>query len=178
MGLLSRLEIDHIPHYRLAPPLSPAGPNVPYPATLSWAEPTPDFVKIDLHLIPIHDLALLNILTHLTLKGDELRTYPSLIKLGRAISAQRNAPLSHWLAENVPAFGKALETVNAQWGQTLLHENLLVARDLSLRIQLEREFKENIVILDQHYIAFPPAWRTEVEKMLKKAGFVVKVVKA
>jgi hypothetical protein len=108
-----------------------------------------------------------------------LRAYPSLIKLGRSIPAQRNAPLSRWLAENVPAFGQALETVNAKWGKTLLHENLLFAqvRDLSLRVQLERELKENLVVLSDHYIAFPQESRPSVEKVLKKTGFVVKTVK-
>jgi hypothetical protein len=179
LGLLSRLELDRGPHYHLAPAHFPAGLNAPYPPSLKWADITPDFIKIDLCLIPLHDLDLLNVLTHLTVKGDELRAYPSLIKLGRSIPAQRNAPLSRWLAENVPAFGQALETVNAKWGKTLLHENLLFAqvRDLSLRVQLERELKENLVVLSDHYIAFPQESRPSVEKVLKKTGFVVKTVK-
>jgi hypothetical protein len=180
LGLLSRLEIDRVPHYRLTPAHFSSRTDAPYPATLEWASTTPDFITIDLRRIPLHDLDLLNTLTHLTVKGDELRSYPSLVKLGRAIPAQRNAPLSRWLAENIPAFGQALETVNAKWGQTLLHENLLVAqvRDLSLRIQLERELKENLIVLSDHYIAFPKESRSSAEKVLKKTGFVVKTVKA
>lgn len=180
LGLLSRLEIDRVPHYRLTSAHFSSRTDAPYPATLEWASTTPDFITIDLRRIPLHDLDLLNTLTHLTVKGDELRSYPSLVKLGRAIPAQRNAPLSRWLAENIPAFGQALETVNAKWGQTLLHENLLVAqvRDLSLRIQLERELKENLIVLSDHYIAFPKESRSSAEKVLKKTGFVVKTVKA
>lgn len=182
LGLLSRLEIDSVPHYRLAPVLAPAGLNAPPPASLDWADiaSKPGSVKIDLRLIPLHDLDLLNTLTHLAIENGALYASLSLVKLGRALPAQRQAPLSLWLAEKVPAFGKTIATVNEKWGKTLIHETLLIARvrDLSLRVQLEREFRENIVVLDQHYVAFPPAWRAEVEKVLKKAGFVVKTVKA
>jgi hypothetical protein len=187
LGLLARLEIDHVPHYRLAPAVAepveaPAGLNAPSSATLEWADTTsqPGTVKVDLRLIPLHDLDLLNTLAHLEVDKGHLYAFPSLVKLGRAIPAQRNAPLSRWLAENIPAFGKALETVNAKWGQTLLHENLLVARvrDLSLRVQLERELKENLIVLSDYYIAFPQESRSSVEKVLKKMGFVVKTVKA
>ncbi len=181
LGLLSRLEIDSVPHYRLAPAHLPARLNSPYPACLNWADTTsnPGTVKVDLRLIPLHDLDLLNILTHLAVENGAFLASPSLVKLGRAIPAQRNTPLSHWLAENIPAFGKAIKTVDDKWGKTLLHENLLVARvhDLSLRVQLERELKENIVILSDDYIAFPQESRSNVEKVLKKTGFVVKTVK-
>jgi hypothetical protein len=182
LGLLSRLEIDRVPHYRLAPAHFSSRTDAPSSPTLEWAETTslPGTVKVDLRLIPLHDLDLLNTLAHLEVEKGNLYAFPSLVKLGRAIPAQRNAPLSRWLAENIPAFGKALKTVNAKWGQTLLHENLLVARvrDLSLRIQLERELKEKLVVLSDHYIAFPKESRSSVEKVLKKTGFVVKTVKA
>ncbi len=130
-------------------------------------------------MIPLHDLDLLNTLADLAVENGVLLASPSLIKLGRTIPAQRKAPLSLWLAENIPAFGEALETVDAKWGKTILHENLLVARvrDLSLRVQLERELKGNIVLLSDHYIAFPIESRPSVEKVLKKTGFVVKTVK-
>ncbi len=182
LGILSRLDIDHAPHYRFAPKHFTSGTNSPYPATLNWADTTskPSAVKIDLRLIPLHDLDLLNTLTHLAVENGVLLTSPSLIKLGRAAPAQRRAPLSRWLAEHIPAFGQALETVDAKWGQTLLHENLLIARvrDLSLRVQLERELGQRLVVLGDHYIAFPHEARSSVEKVLKKTGFVIKTVKS
>ena len=181
LGLLSRLDIDHQSHYRLALQRSLAASLVPYPATLNWADITskPSSVKIDLRLIPFHDLGLLNALTHLELQDGELFATPSPIKLGRATPAQRSAALSLWLAKNIPAFKTALDTVNAKWGKTILHENLLYAkvRDLSLRVQLERELKENLIILNEKFIAFPKAAHASVEKVLKKAGFVEKVIK-
>jgi hypothetical protein len=181
LGLLSRLDIDSVPHYRLAPLHSPAEAHASYPVPLKWADTTskPNTIKIDLRLVPFHDLDLLNALTHLELQDGELFAAPSPIKLGRATPAQRRAPLSLWLAKNIPAFQKALETVNTRWGKTLLHENLLFAkaRDLSLRVQLERELKENLIVLNEKFIAFPKDSHANVEKVLKKMGFVEKVIK-
>ncbi len=181
LGLLSRLEIDSVPHYRLAPALDPTGSNDPYPASLPWADTTakPGSVKIDLRLVPLYDLDLLNTLAHLAMEAGALCASPSLVKLGRADPAQRKAPLSLWLAEHVPAFGEILETVNEKWGQTLLHENLLIARvrDLSLRVQLERELGQNLVVLSDHFIAFPRDHRSSVDKILKKTGFVTKTIR-
>ena len=181
LGLLSRLEIDSVPHYRLAPATHPAGADSPYPASLAWADTTtrPGSIKIDLRLVLLHDLDLFNTLTHLAVEDGALFASPSLVKLGRSDPVQRRALLSVWLAEQVPAFGKTLETVEEKWGKTLLHENLLIARvrDLSLRVQLEREFEDKLVILSDHFIAFPREARSNVEKVLKKSGFVVKTIK-
>ncbi|MCG2788109.1 MAG: hypothetical protein L6461_23730 [Anaerolineae bacterium] len=186
LGLLSRLDIDRTPHYRLAqlvvePVKTPTCKNDPYLAPLNWADTTsnPGSVKVDLRLISLHNLDLLNTLAHLAVENGALLASPSLVKLGRAAPAQRRAPLSRWLAENVSAFGKTLATAESKWGKTILHENLLFAqvRDLSLRVQLERELKEKLVLLSDHFIAFPQESRSNVEKVLKKAGFVVKTVK-
>ena len=181
LGLLSRLEIASVDYYRLATTPNSTGSSQAYPASLDWADITsrPGSVKIDLRLIPLLDLEQLNSLTHLTVENKTLIATPSLIKLGRAAPSQRNSMLSRWLAAHIPAFGEALETANAKWGKTILHENLLVARviDLSLRIQLERELKSNIIVLSDHFIAFPLKSLPAVEKVLKKTGFVVKTVK-
>ena len=178
-GLLSRLEIASIDHYRLAPPLSQTA--APYPSSIAWADTTtkPGAILIDLRLIPLPDLEQINALAHLALDKGRLFASPSLVKLGRASPAQRDSPLAHWLAEHVYAFQTTLEQVNASWGKTILHENLYIARvrDLSLRVQLERELKDKIVVLSDHFIAFPLEMRPNVEKILRKTGFVVKTVR-
>ncbi|MCX6079831.1 MAG: hypothetical protein NTW32_09890 [Chloroflexi bacterium] len=181
LGFLSRLEINGAANYRIAPQQNLTSDRQPYPSNLEWADTTSaaGCVKIDLRVVPLTDLEKLNILTELTIENGVLIARPSLVKLGRAIPEQRNSLLSIWLAEQVPAFGKVLETVNANWGKTILHENLLFARvrDLSLRIQLERELKEKIIVLSEHFIAFPLEARASVEKVLKKTGFVTKTIK-
>jgi len=184
LGLFARLKADTASIYHLAPEPALADSNSPLPDSLSWMGSTPkaDSVKIDLRLIPPNHLELLNILTHLSLDAERniLKAAPSLIKLGRATPEQRNSPLSLWLAEHVPAFGKALAAVNEKWGKTILHESLLFARirDLNLRVQLERELGQHLIVLSDHFIAFPLESRATVEKILKKTGFVAKTVKS
>ncbi|MCX6067455.1 MAG: hypothetical protein NT121_17155 [Chloroflexi bacterium] len=182
LGLLSRLEIHGTDYYRIVPPLNFYQSGQPYPVELTWADTVsnPGSVKIDLKLVPISDLEKLNALTDLSVNISDLMATPSLIKLGRARPQERSSAVSHWLAEQVPAFGEALKIVNARWGKTFLHENLLFARvqDLSLRVQLERELKDKVVVLSEHFIAFPSEARSQVEKVLKKTGFVTKSIKA
>ena len=134
---------------------------------------------MDLRLIPLYQLELLNALAEFSAENGVLLALPSLIAMGHSFPAQRQSPLSRWLAENIPAFAQVLAIVNQRWGKTLLHENLLVAQvcDLNLRIQLEHELGQAVVVLSEHFIAFPIDSRSSVEKVLKKSGFVIKTVK-
>jgi hypothetical protein len=182
LGLFSRLKAEGSAFvYHPAPKQDSTGSTVPQPDSVSGIESNPqaDSVIIDLRLISPHSLELLNALTHLAVKNNILQATPSALKLGRATLQERNSPLSLWLAKNIPAFGKALDTVNEKWGKTILHENLLIARvrDLNLRVQLERELGQNAIILDKEFIAFPSEFRSNVEKILRKTGFVTKTVK-
>ena len=182
LGLFSRLKAEGSAFvYRPIPKQDSTDSTAPQPDSVSGIESDPqaDSVIIDLRLISPHSLELLNALTHLAVKNNILQATPSPLKLGRATPQQRNSPLSLWLAKNIPAFGKALDTVNEKWGKTILHENLLIARvrDLNLRVQLERELGQNAIILDKEFIAFPSEFRSNVEKILRKTGFVTKTVK-
>ena len=181
LGLLAQLEINGIPHYRLAPALNINSDGTVRTSSMNWADSTsrPGSIKIDLNQVPLAELETLNALVKLQLDENAFYATPSLTKLGRAHPQQRNSPISLWLAEQVEAFGEALGIVNAKWGKTILHENLLFAkvRDLSLRIQLERELKDKIIVLNEHFIAFPIDARANVEKVLKKTGFVTKTIK-
>lgn len=187
LGLLSRLEIDSTPYYRLSSDEQTADQDQPLARSLPWLEPSTRAgaaaagaaCKVDLRLIPFGQLDRLNALAELSVEGGALFASPSVIKLGRATPAERESPLAVWLAEAMPAFKEALSAVNQRWGKTLLHENLLVARvqDLSLRIQLERELGSDLVVLSEHFIAFAHESRSRVERVLKKTGFVVKTIR-
>jgi hypothetical protein len=181
LGLFSRLKADSAFVYRPTPKQDSTDSAAPQPDSVSGIESNPkaDSVNIDLRLIPPHSLELLNALTHLTVKNNILQATPSPIKLGRATPQERNSPLSLWLAKNIPAFRKALDAVNETWGKTILHENLLIARvrDLNLRVQLERELGQNAIILNKEFIAFPSEFRSSVEKILRKTGFVTKTIR-
>jgi hypothetical protein len=178
LGLFCRMEINGKPHYRLVGQAEYADET----SFSSWAGnlSSPEKISVDLRRIPLGDLEQLNRLVYFEVSGSHLHVMPSIQKLGRVEPAERNSPLSLWLTQKAPAFAIAVEHVNQRWGKTILHDNLLFARvrDLSLRVQLERELKENIVLLDENFVAFPIGMRASVEKVIKKAGFVIKSVKA
>ncbi len=180
LGLLYRQKIDSVYHYQLPTLKDHTTSTTMYPDSPGWLNTTskPGAVQIDLRLIPLHDLELFNIFADFEISDGMLFASPSLLKLGRAEPATRNSPLLYWLAEKIATFRETLETVNSLWGKTILHENLLVARvrDLSLRIQLERELNNRIIILNEHFIAFPRELRPIVDKVLKKTGFVTKTI--
>jgi hypothetical protein len=181
LGLLSRLKTGGALYYRLAREQVQLDPESLL-QSLPWLQISSkqDAVKVDLPSVPFSQLELLNLLANLEVAGSTLLARPSLVKVGRALPAQRQSALSRWLAENIPAFREALDTVDKRWGKMLLHENLLVARvrDLSLRIQLERELGSKIVVLSEYFVAFPVDSRPIVERVLKKSGFVTKTIKA
>lgn len=177
-GMLARLEIDEEIYDRPAPPQTPAASDdLTAPVWLDFVSQVGK-IRIDLSQIPLHQLELIQALVQLEVEDGVLCAIPSLLKLGRATPAQRQTPLAQYLAGELPAFQEALNTANQRWGKTLLHENLLVARvrDLSLRVQLERELGSDLVVLSEHFVAFPVNARAHVEKTLKKSGFVIKVV--
>jgi hypothetical protein len=180
LGALSRQKIDAGLYYRFAPALAQTNPDN-LPPSIPWLQVSAkmDAIKVDLRLIPFAQLEQLNLLMDLTVEDGALLALPNLIKLGRSLPAQRQSPLAGWLAENIPTFREDLAVVNERWGRTLLHTNLLVAqvRDLSLRIQLERELGQKIVVLSEHFVAFSNESRPIIEKVLKKSGFVIKTVK-
>lgn len=180
LGRLARLNADSVSYYRLAQGLSQTGLEK-LTSPLPWLQVSAnrDEAAVDLRLIPFDQLERLNRLMKISGKAGKLLASPDLIKLSRTFPSIRQAPLSAWLAKAIPAYREALDQVNERWGKTLIHDNLLVARvrDLSLRVQLERELGKNIVVLNDHFIAFPTAYRSIVERVLKKAGFVIKTVK-
>jgi hypothetical protein len=137
-------------------------------------------VQVDLHSIPFDELETLNILAYLDVDHNQMVAVPSRVKLGRAAPEIRGSALGIWLSSQIPAFGEASELIAKNWGKTILHANLLIARikDLSLRVQLERGLGENLVLLSDEFVAFPVEARTEVEKIVHKGGFVVKTVTA
>jgi hypothetical protein len=68
-----------------------------------------------------------------------------------------------------------------------VHENLLVARvtDLSLRVALQQALRGDggasiaqPFFLSDEYLVFPRARQGEIERLVKKAGHVVKTVRA
>jgi hypothetical protein len=174
-GLLERYREGVSTFYRL--PV--AAPEQAAPEQYLTPDPTGKSALIDLRRIPLGDLELLNRLTRLDVQINNLIAFPDPIKLGRAHAGQRQSALGAWLRHHVSGFEQAFLYIEEKWGKTLVHLNLRVARvrDLSLRVQLERDLKGDLLVLSDQFVAFPAARANDVEKSVKKAGFVVKVVR-
>jgi len=180
-GCLARLFENGQTFYRL--PMSgqivPSASLDSEPSTYLRSHLSGDSVIVNLRLIPFDMLEQLNRLARLEIQDKILIARPDLVKSGRATPEERQLPLGGWLCSHFSAFQQAFDAVENRWGKTILHSGLLLARvrDLSLRVQLQRELGEYLVVLENEYVAFPRAWRSEVEKVLKKGGFVIKEVR-
>lgn len=178
-GCLARLSEGGETYYRLP---QNSNEDVDAPTDFSvWLQAGPDgALLVDLEHIPLNALEQLNALTALSADQERLLATPNLAKLGQASPEVRQSQLASWLSEHVPAFQQAMEEIEQRWGKVIVHSNLLVARvrDLSLRVQIERDLRDQVVVLNEEFIAFPAAYRSIVERVLRKSGFVVKEVKA
>ncbi len=167
------------PFYRL-PAAESANPDgaPPAPGEFLKLNPLGGAVNVDLRQIPFETLEQLNVLAKLEVILHNLLASADALKIGRAAPDVRQSPLAQWLDENAPAFHKNFEAIAANWGRTVVHTNLHVARvrDLSLRVQLERELGPDLQVLSDEFVAFPVALMPEVERMVKKAGYVVKTI--
>jgi hypothetical protein len=176
-GLAHHIE-NHTAYYRL--PLTASHP-VETITPETYLEPTSkgEALRVDLQTIPFDALETLNRLAHLKVEKHQLVATPSQVKLGRAALEIRESPLGIWLSTQIPAFGKAFDLIAENWGKTIVHTDLLIAqiKNLSLRVQLERQLADDLVLLSDKYVAFPVESRRTVEKIVQKGGFVVKTVK-
>ncbi len=140
---------------------------------------------VDLDKAPYEALDLLNRIAELSIEDRRLRVVPSVPKMVEAPDSLRDHALPRYLKAHSADFRAAFKKIDAQWGKLVMHENLLVARvtDLSLRVKLRQAFDDadgapstRLVVLSDDYIAFPRAMLGDVEKLLKKAGHVIKAV--
>jgi hypothetical protein len=143
-------------------------------------------ILVDVERIPYDALELVDRVADLSIERESLLATPSLAKLAQHWDEVHDHPLLRYLQERGSAFGPAIEQLETAWGRLNVHENLLVARitDLSLRVALkqalstERTVAEQPIFVSDEYVAFPRARLPEVERLVKKAGHVIKTVRA
>lgn len=177
-GRLARREVNGAPYYRLTPLEAEAAVEPE-----DYLSVESDGLALNLGRIPYDALTYLNRIADLHIadgKDMHLTATPSVIKTGRWMALVRNHTLTPWLRANAPAFRTTLETVEARWGHHIIHENVLVAEidDLGLQAQLTHAFQDdhNVVFLTDTVMAFPQNKLREVQRMIDKAGHVIKVV--
>ena len=139
-------------------------------------------VIINLEKITFEVLRVIADISEMSMKNGILTASPSIIKMGRLWKKVSAHPVVIWLKENSPAFRKAFGTVAERWGRTIVHGNLKVARirDLGLKVKIEKAFGDSykLVVLNDEFIAFTADMLGGIEKLVRKEGKVIKVVKA
>jgi len=182
-GCLVRYRADGTDYYRTAGDEGAPADDAPE----SYLPIAAGRVFVDLDKIPYETLDLLNRISTLTVEGGRLRVIPHVVKMVDMLDSAREHAVIRYLKAHSAEFRAAFKKIDAQWGRLIIHENLLVARvtDLSLRVKLQQAFGRadgaptaRLVALSDEYIAFPRAMLGDIEKLLKKAGHVVKTVPA
>ena len=139
-------------------------------------------VVIDLEKVPLIALEQIAGIARLEARGGRLLAHPSFLKLSRASDEARRDPLLSWLQEHHKGFGGVLQAISGRKGKTFVHEGLLIARikDLGLKLTIEKKLSDRgrIVTLSDELIAFPRDALGDVLPLVKKAGYVIKMVNA
>lgn len=175
-GSLLKLTEAGIDYYRL-PEASTSSKVEPgrYLNTDSGGTP-----EINLQQIPLQSLDFLAQIANLKVQGQKLCISPNLARMGRAMPTLPNHPLVEWLQENSQMFKDSVKLVAKRWGKLIIHQDLLVAKikDLSLKVLIRNAITdpEQLFFLSDDFIAFPASQAATVEKLVNKAGHVIKWV--
>ncbi len=155
-------------------------PETTDPAAYFRVNDKQQVVVVDLERIPYESLEIVNQVATLKVRHGQIEAVPDIVRISDTAPTAREHAVTRWLVEHSAAFRAALDTVTAQWGRLIVHQNILAARitDLSLRVMLEKTFGDQLITLSNEFIAFPYGLRREIEKAVAKAGYVVKVMRA
>lgn len=175
-GLLAKRHEDGKVWYRLAPQQTAAAPH-------RYLIPVEegDCVTVDLRAIPLAALEQVVAISDQRVSpggAGSLLITPNFLKLGRADDELLASEPVQWLVKHTKPFAEACVALAERRGQTILHENVVIARvsDLSLKVAIERTLEQNVVSLKNDFIAFPYSRLAEVQRVVKKSGHVIKEV--
>jgi hypothetical protein len=174
---LVRQKKDGNTWYRPAPPFKGMVDGSNYRDFLS-ADGAGD-IQVNLETIPLYCLEAVSRISRFRIGDGVLTASPDIVRMGRAINAIREDPLTKWLVESSDAFSDAFSTVIERWGHHLVHRHLLIAKvkNVGLKVSLEKTFKDGrVIFLPGDFIAFPESVRHQVEALVVQNGFAVKIV--
>lgn len=152
-------------------------PNESRHADYLHTDDTGNFI-VDLNQIPLKCLETVSRISLFRIEDGRLTASPDITRTGRILHEIRDDPLIFWLAQTSGAFDKTLQTVTKRFGRHLVHRNLLIAKvkNVGLKVTLEKTFKDGkIIFLPGDYIAFPEKLIDQVENLVTKNGFAVKL---
>ena len=166
-------------YYRPAQPLSVNESKLQPEAYLTVTDN--GLVNIDLHTIPYEALEHLARISYMKMQDGVLTASANLSKFGNAPDRLRQHELTVWLRDNASEFQQMMALVDERWGKQIVHDNLFVARvrDISLKVRLQQAFPDpkQLIMLSNEFVAFPRGLLSDVEKVVKKTGNVIKTVK-
>ena len=112
--------------------------------------------------------------------NNRLLLTPNFVKLGRADDKLLAAEAVQWLVEQTQPFAEAHLRLSERRGKTILHECITIARvsDLSLKVAIKKALGDNLVTLQNDFVAFPRGLFDDVRRVVKNTGHVVKEVAA
>ena len=139
-----------------------------------------EFIDIDLACTPLDTLEWLCGLCNVSIVQARLVAKPDLVKISHATEKIKQDLTFVWLQKHHKALGRIVGTIKKRQGKTVVHNNLMIARvgDLSLKVQLEKRFGDakGVVSLSDEYISFPINLISEIQKIVTKSGYAVKLV--
>lgn len=178
VGMLAKHEAGGRSWYRLAPDESALAPS-------KYLEPLDHAgcVAVALQLVPhraLETLLQLGDVGHPTPGSPSLQLRPNIVRLGRAAADVLASDEASWLFRHSRAFREAHSVLTSRRGKTVLHNNVLIARvsDLPLKVALEKSLGGCCASLENDYLAFPCGVLSDVQRIVKKAGHVIKEVSA
>ncbi|MCP4787165.1 MAG: hypothetical protein GY903_30615 [Fuerstiella sp.] len=176
-GLLAKRRADGRNWYRLAPIPQDVNPNQCFVVGKKNSD-----VIVDLNTVPfavLEQVVAVSEQQQGSRSGTMLLT-PSFVKMGRASDELLATESIQWLIENTQPFAEAYVSLSERRGKTILHENVYVARitDLSLKVAVKKALGENVVALKNDFVAFPCGRLDDVQRVVKKSGYVVREVAA
>ncbi|HUG70138.1 MAG TPA: hypothetical protein VMM76_20480 [Pirellulaceae bacterium] len=142
-----------------------------------------DCVTVDLRAVPLAALEQIVAISNQRVSpggNGSLLITPNFVKLGRADDELLASEPVQWLVEHTKPFAEMYVLLSERRGQTILHEDVALARvsDLSLKVAIEKALGQNVVLLKNDFIAFPRGRWAEVQRVVKKSGHVVKEIVA
>ena len=177
LGCLAKQTEKGRDYYRLSPAPQPENSKADNYLTVS----RDGAVEVNIKIIPYASLAHLAAISNLQIAAGKLKATPHFIRMGNVKEEIWNHPLTTWIKENSPAYQKVMTQIATRRGKRIVHDNLLLARvkDLSLKVQIQKKYANStsVVFLPNDFIAFPPDFFVDIQKLVTKAGYVIKLVR-
>ena len=129
--------------------------------------------------IPYKALEQLSTICNFTVDKKKLYINPNFAKIVKKYSQLNKTPLLLWLKEKSKTIASKLNDIEKIYGKILLHSNILIAKinDFKLKAILQKNYNQTnkMIFLPNDYIVALKEERKNIEKLVLKSGFAVKI---